>query len=150
MENCKICEGSKNSNNLAFETKLWKATLADDQYYLGRCFIDLKRHASSLSELTKEEILDFLDVVKKIESALKKSFNAEMFNWTCLMNNAYKNTPSNPHVHWHFRPRYRDKFEFLDLIFEDKEFGHHYERKTDRILPEDIRTKIIERIRENL
>lgn len=86
--------------------------------------------------------------MKKLESALKKSFNATMSNWTCLMNNAYQNEPPNPHIHWHFRPRYNHKVEFAGLTFEDPEFGHHYDRTRKQEISVDVKRKIIEKIRE--
>jgi len=136
--------------DLIFETKYWKVILAEDQYYIGRCYISLKRECGDLADLKKEEIIDFLELVKKLENALKKSFNATMFNWSCLMNNAYKDKNPKPQVHWHLWPRYRNKVEFGGEIFEDKEFAHYYERKTDRKLSSEVRIKIIKKIRENL
>ena len=66
------------------------------------------------------------------------------------MNNAYKDKNPKPQVHWHFRPRYKNKVEFAGEVFEDKEFAAHYERKTDRKLSREVRMKIIKKIRENL
>ena len=89
-------------------------------------------------------------VVKKLEAALKKSFDATMFNWSCLMNNAYQNDPPDPQVHWHFRPRYNHKVDFEGEIFEDKDFGHHYARNTDRKISEELSKKLILKIRASL
>jgi diadenosine tetraphosphate (Ap4A) HIT family hydrolase len=146
---CIYCE-KPNENELIFETEFWQVILSSDQGYLGRCYVILKRHCGDLAELTDEEWLDFSEVVKKLESALKKSFNATMFNWTCLMNNAYQSESPNPHVHWHFRPRYNHKVEFAGLIFEDPEFGHHYDRTRKQEVAKDIKIKILEKIKENL
>ena len=66
--------------DLIFETKYWNVILADDQYYLGRGYIPLKRECGDLADLKKEEVLDFFELVKKIETALKESFNTTMFN----------------------------------------------------------------------
>jgi len=150
MNECENCKLLKENKELIFETKYWKIILADNQYYLGRCYIALKRHALSLSELTKEEISDFLEVVKKIENSIKKAFKADMFNWSCLMNNAYKEEIPNPHVHWHFCPRYKNKVEFQEVIFEDKEFAHHYDNKKELFISQDIRKEIIAKIKENI
>lgn len=90
--------------------------LLSDQTYLGRSVVTLKRRdCGDLAKLTEDEILDFLDLVGKLENAFRKAFNATMFNWTCLMNLAYQNTPPDPHVHWHFRPRYDHKVSFAGL-----------------------------------
>ena len=109
----------------------------------------LKRHCGDLAELKKEELLDFLEVVRNLESALKKAFGAVMFNWTCLMNNAYQAKIPQPHVHWHFKPRYDKKVKFAGLVFEDLEFGHHYSREEIKV-SDIIQKKIIEKIKNNL
>lgn len=137
-------------DTLIYQTKFWKIDLSDNQYYLGRCYVSLKRQCPALSQLSKEEILDFLEIVKKLEPALKKAFGATMFNWTCLMSNAYKINPPNPHVHWHFMPRYNYKVEFEGLIFEDKEFAHHYDNNAKKQVSEELMKKIIKRIKESL
>lgn len=132
------------------ESEYFKVILAFDQTYLGRCVIVLKRHCGHLDQLTKEEWLDFAEIVKKLEAASKKAFGAVMFNWTCLMNDAYQNNPPNPHIHWHFRPRYNKELSFANLIFGDKEFGHHYARGTNKEVSESIKKQIIAEIKKNL
>ncbi len=110
----------------------------------------LKRHSGDLAKLKKEEWEEFIELVKKLESALRKSFDASMFNWTCLMNGAYQEKNPKPHVHWHFRPRYGHKVEIANLVFEDLEFGHHYDRTKKREISEKVRNIIISKIKENL
>jgi len=146
---CISCQ-KPSENELIYETQYWKVILAPDQSYLGRCYVTLKRHCGDLAELKREEWLDLAEIVKKIENSLKKSFGAAMFNWTCLMNDAYQNIPPNPHIHWHLKPRYNHKIEFAGLTFEDVEFGHHYARGTNREFSEEITQKVIEKIKENL
>lgn len=119
-------------DRIIFETTYWYIKLMPKQLYLGRSVVVLKRQCGDLAGLNQEEILDFAEVVKKLESALRKTFNATMFNWGCLMNNAYQETPADPQVHWHFRPRYDHPVEFAGQTFADPNFGHHYLR-----LPED-------------
>jgi len=147
---CVFCKKTDCDDDFIYETKYWIVFLALDQSYLGRCVVVLKRHCGDLAELTQEEWLDFSEIVKKLESALKKSFDATMFNWTCLMNHAYRNNPPNPHVHWHLRPRYNHDVEFAGLTFKDPDFGRHYDRARKQEISEDVRRKIIEKIRENL
>ncbi|MFH0819828.1 MAG: HIT family protein [bacterium] len=146
------CDGCQkpNKNDLIYQTKFWKVTIASDQAYLGRCYITLKRHCGDLAELKNSEWSDFIKLVKRIESALKRSFDATMFNWTCLMNNAYQNDPPNPHVHWHFRPRYNYKVEFAGKIFEDPEFGHHYNKERGGEVSTIVKKKIVDKIKEGL
>ncbi len=136
--------------DLILETKYWEVVLAEDQYYLGRCYITLKRKCGDLAELKNKEMLDFLGVIKKLENSIRISFNATMFNLSCLMNNAYQEITPDPQVHWHFRPRYKHKVKFAGLIFEDAEFRHHYNNKEKRFVSKEVAAKIIKKINEKL
>lgn len=78
-------------NNILFETKYWNIFLNENQAYLGYSIIVLKRECKTLSEVNNEEWIDFHEkVVKTLETTFKEKFGATMFNWTCLMNDAYK------------------------------------------------------------
>jgi len=112
-----------------FETTHWKVILMDDQLYLGRSVVVLKRPCGDLAEVTNDEIIDFLALVRQYERLLRVVFGATMFNWACLMNNAYQETPAKPQVHWHVRPRYAAPVHFAGEVFEDPNFGHHYLRE---------------------
>ena len=131
------------------ETDFWMVCLSHEQNYFGRSFVELKRACGSLSELTTDEHLDFLAVVKKLESTFKNNFSATMFNWSCLMNHAYKNG-HNPQVHWHFRPRYKTPVTFNGVIFEDPNFGHHNLRgkEHEKIVSEDYLILITDKLTE--
>jgi len=48
-----------------------------------------------------------------------------MFNFACLMNNAYRDNET-PKVHYHFVPRYKDKLELFGKIYKDKHFGYNF------------------------
>lgn len=56
----------------------------DEQIYLGRCVVVLKRPCRSLSGLNQDEVFDFFEIVKKLEGLFKSTFGAVMFNWSCL------------------------------------------------------------------
>ncbi len=136
---------------ILFETKFWKVILSDEQSYLGRCVILLKRDCEELSNITSEEILDFhKHIVKKLESTFKKAFNATMFNWSCLMNNAYQKEYPKPYVHWHFRPRYNHDIKFAGEVFQDPDFAHHYNRKRKNHTKKEILKKISDEVKKYL
>ena len=147
---CKLCSQLKNPETKVLETNFWLAKIDKNQSELGRTLLILKRHCPSLATVTAEENKNLLEVVKKLEPALKQAFGCEMLNVSCLMNHAYKNSPPNPHVHWHIRPRYREKVEFEGIVFEDSEFGSHYDPKVKRVLEPPILKKITERVLEKL
>ncbi len=137
-----VCDFCSKKKKPFFETKHWRVFLSGDQSYLGRIFIFLNRHAESISELTKEEWIDLLEMMKKFESAALKAFGARLFNWSCLMNNAFQEKNPKPHVHWHCRPRYDEQVEFAGLTFIDSEFGHHYIRERKREVSKEVVTAI--------
>lgn len=115
------------------ESGYWKVVLAvKDQRYLGRSVVVMHEPKESLGELTEEEWIDLRTIIKVFEDTLKKSFGATMFNWSCLMNNAYQEDDPKPQVHLHVRPRYDKSVEFAGTQFFDHEFGHHYNRDPEQ------------------
>ncbi len=146
---CTYCQKA-DEDDLILQARYWNVILAKDQTYLGRCVVASIRHCGSLSELKKEEWEEFIELVKKLESALQNSFGATMFNWTCLMNDAYKKETPYPHTHWHFRPRYNQKVKINELFFEDLEFGHHYDRTKKREIDLETKRGIISEIKKIL
>lgn len=147
---CLHCKSSNQDKDFVFETEHWIAFLAPEQDYLGRFQIEVKGHKGSLSELSAEEWTDFGVLVKKYEAVIKKTFGAEMFNWTCLMNNAYQEEHPNPHVHWHVRPRYNKPIQFAGQEFTDPDFGKHYDRERRTVASDELFQKIREEIKKNL
>lgn len=145
---CEICKYSKIGEPI-YETRYWRVTIADDQKLLGRCYVSLKRHSGSLSDVSAAEWTDLRKVVKKLESAIKRAFGAKMFNWNCYMNNAYQVTPSYPHVHWHLRPRYDHPVIFGGQKFYDRDFGHAA-KTTRRIASKQTQTMIAAGIRDKI
>lgn len=135
-----------------FESEFWKVELSGDQVYLGRAYAICKTKRESMSELTDEEFSDLHAVIKKYESLLKKTFGAILFNWTCLMNHAYREKPYTPQVHFHVRPRYEKEVSVDGLIFKDRNFGEHYhltETMTNRVSEETF-GEILKTLRSNL
>ena len=48
-----------------------------------------------------------------------------MFNFACLMNNAYRDGEKS-HVHYHFVPRYKSELKLFNKIYKDKHFGYNF------------------------
>ena len=100
----------------------------------------------ALPDITEEEQLDFFVLIKKLESFYKEKIGATMFNYSCLMNNAYRDNET-PHVHYHFRPRYKNPISILGQEFADPNFGEHYlssslDNNGDIIISNDVRDYI--------
>lgn len=150
MENCDVCAVLKKDIAVIFDSRYWRVALdCGDQYYLGRSFITSKRHINSLTSLSAEEWEELQVVMKSFETAVESAFGTQLINWTCLMNNAFREKPFNPHVHWHVRPRYAASVTFHGETFTDPEFGEHYARATNRVVEPELATKIISEIKKN-
>ena len=119
---------------LLYETEFWDIYLSDRQDYIGRCILVSKRHCGSLSELNHDEWLDLKDVIDDIENVMKKVLSADLCNWSCLMNDFYKNSNPNPHLHIHIRPRLGTPVNIGGKIISDDEFGHHYDNQKQVVL----------------
>src|SRR5882672_3443049 len=103
-QGCEICEFLGKPKHQIIVTDKWSVGLGNNQAYLGRAFVSLRTHKESLSQLDQQEWREFEELVQKLEHAYSKAFGAVPLNWTCLMNNAFKVKPAQPHVHWHVFP----------------------------------------------
>lgn len=72
--------------------------LHDDQFFPGWSVLVLKRHATELYELAREERGALIDVVSRVAQALAAAYGARKMNYALLGNQI-------PHVHWHVLPR---------------------------------------------
>lgn len=135
-----------------FESEFWKVELSGDQLYLGRAYAICKTKRESLSELTDGEFSDLHAVIKKYERLLKKTFGATLFNWTCLMNHAYREKPYTPQVHFHVRPRYEKEVSVGGVVFKDPNFGDHYHLTAtmDNRISEETLAEILGALKSNI
>ena len=132
MGNCVWCNLSEEDKQYqVYETAFWSVYLSDEQDYIGRCILVLKRHCSSMSEMNEDEWEDLRKLICKVETCLKTVLGAALCNWSCLMNSFYKESEPDPHLHIHVRPRYDKPVMVNGNIYTDSEFGHHYAVKKD-------------------
>lgn len=92
------------------------------QEFPGDCIISCDKE--KLSDLTSDDWIELGLIEKELERITKKLFNATMYNFACLMNNAYRDK-EKPHVHFHFIPRYDGERIILDKKYKDKHFGYN-------------------------
>lgn len=149
MENCSWCNLSeKDKQYLVYESIFWSVFLADEQDYIGRCILVLKRHCGSLSELTGDEWEELRKLIYKVETGLKTALGATLSNWSCLMNSFYKDSDPNPHLHIHVRPRYDKPVMLNGNTYIDNEFGHHYATNKNRAIPDKDKEKVFTLLKE--
>lgn len=97
---------------LIVQTNYWRWSLRPAQCTLGAGILSLKRPAEVMSELTSEESADLIEIIKIIESTLKRAFGMEKMNYIMLMMVDY-------HIHFHVVPRYSKDLIFNNITFKD-------------------------------
>ena len=149
MENCVWCNLSEEDKQfLLYESESWSVFLSDEQDYIGRCILVLKRHCNSLSGLTDVEWYELRILICKVEECLKAVLGATLCNWSCLMNSFYKEPAPDPHLHIHVRPRYDDPVLINGNTYADDEFGHHYSLNKNGEIPAEDKEEVFVRLIE--
>lgn len=133
-EYCQICPylespSDEELSRRIIEGEHWVATLREDQEYLGTTYVTLREHKSSLEALTPAEDAEFITIRNQLITAQKRAFGAAVVNMSCLMNDTYQDITPDPHVHYHFKPRYARPATFSDQVFIDRQFGHYIKDK---------------------
>ena len=144
---CDICE--KINNNLPekiiiLKYSKWEVVLDPNQQNLGKCWVTLLDHKSMLSELDDDDWAEFAKIVRKLELNCKIAFAPHHFNWQCLMNDADSKS-QEPHIHWHFSPRYKNPINFNNEVFTDENYPRT--NKNLRLAYQDTLMKIAEKLR---
>ena len=88
------------------------------------------------------EWLELKDIMDRLESLYNEVLGADLCNWSCLMNNFYKESNPNPHLHIHVRPRYSKPIVINNHNYIDTEFAHHYALKKDIQLLDDDKSTL--------
>ncbi len=149
MVNCGWCNLSEEDRQFqVYDSTFWSVFLSDEQDYIGRCILVLKRHCRSMSELTDDEWEELRKLVCKVEACLKAVLGATLCNWSCLMNSFYKASDPNPHLHIHVRPRYDKPVMLNGSTYIDSEFGHHYALNKSGSIPDKDREEVLIRLKE--
>ena len=148
---CAVCTALQTNKYVIRRGARWTVALATDQYWLGRSYVTLHSHKESLSDLNTEDWREYIEIVRMYEKKVREEFGADLFNWSCLMNDAFKREPfQSPHVHWHVRPRYSQIQEIGSMKFSDSELGQHYrtryDGRKDMIVPDEIMKIIHEKL----
>jgi diadenosine tetraphosphate (Ap4A) HIT family hydrolase len=109
---------------------------------LGTSILVHKKHIEGFSSLSESELIEAFQIIKKIELALKKSFNPDWFNYL-ETNNSVR------HFHFHIIPRYKQKVEFQGEEFVDDTFTN-MPKVSNRKLSKEKMKKVIEVLQRNL
>lgn len=83
------------------EMKTGYVVLEDFQYYKGYVIFLSKKHVLELHQMDKFLQKKFFEEMTLVSEAIYKAFNPVKLNYELLGN-------SEPHVHWHIIPRYKN------------------------------------------
>lgn len=107
-----------------YKGKYWNVVFGSwCQEFVGYCIVGNDKE--SLSDLAPEAWEELGIIEKELERVCKKVFGATMFNFCCLMNNAYRDNET-PKVHYHFVPRYKNPVNLFNKKYVDKHFGYNF------------------------
>ena len=112
-------------------SKYWTLSLRSIQSTLSSCIISLNRYCERLSYLNEDESKDYLNIVKFTENSLNKVFAYNKINYFMIM-------MVDPHLHYHVIPRYKNKKEFLNKLWND----NNYTKLVD-LLGDEIDEKLL-------
>jgi len=103
MEECTYCRliGNKSSHNIITENN-HAICFAESFFREGHCSVVLKRHVSSISELTSDEYIQLFSLVKTISSALEIKYNADKTYLLSIGDQV-------DHFHMHLIPKHKEK-----------------------------------------
>lgn len=104
-----------------YKGKYWDVIYVDwCQEFPGQCIISSDKE--SLSDLESCDWIELGIIENELERIVKKLFDSTMYNFACLMNNAFRDK-KKPNVHFHFIPRYDGERNILGKKYKDKHFG---------------------------
>ena len=96
---CRACAGDwPPAEALIADCGPANAYLHADQFFPGWTLLVLKRHATELWDLTRDERHALIDAVAELSRALAEVYEARKMNYELLGNEL-------PHIHWHLVPR---------------------------------------------
>lgn len=133
---CKACDGRwPPQNHRIADLGLTVAYLFEDQFFPGWTVLVLKRHATELYELTREERSQVIEEVTAMARVLAEEFHSVKINYGLLGNRL-------PHIHWHVIPRLADDPVPLEAVW-----GHPHQPKP---LGEQAKTDLLAKLQAAL
>lgn len=107
-ENCSYCAEGALLDAFGIkigELPMSKVILFKEQSHRGRVIVACKRHVDDITDLTKEERVQFMEDVNHVAEILHEVFHPDKINF-----GAYGDTMH--HLHFHLVPKYKDGYEW--------------------------------------
>lgn len=113
--------------------KHWAALIRFKHVTLGSMVLINKSGATSLGDLKTDEWAEFSQVCHDMERLLRKTFNAQKFNYFALM-------MKDPQVHFHLIPRYPKTIEFQGRNFSDTDWPEKSELNSVQMTESELKS----------
>ena len=94
---CELCDG-RGGEELYRDAQL-RVVLVDDAQYPGFCRVIWNAHVKEMTDLPPASRSAMMQMVMKVESALRETLNPDKINLASLGN-------MTPHLHWHVIARF--------------------------------------------
>lgn len=113
MKRCELCNLDPETNPTVIERfDHWTVLISYKQPTLGSSLVVLNRHEEGgVSFLRDEEALGYVEASRRLESALRRSFQPDAINHLMLALKV-------PHLHYHVVPRYKTEREAAGRVWE--------------------------------
>lgn len=96
---CELCERVAGEGDFFIaDLDVCRAYLNPDQFFPGWIFVVLRRHATELYELSRDERARLIEDVNRMAQALAAVYRPVKMNYELLGNQV-------AHIHWHLIPR---------------------------------------------
>jgi diadenosine tetraphosphate (Ap4A) HIT family hydrolase len=105
---CELCEDSGGEE--LYRDHQLRVVLVDDAQYPGFCRVIWQTHVKEMTDLAPTERSAMMQMVMKVETALREAMNPDKINLASLGN-------MTPHLHWHVIPRFADDAHFPSPVW---------------------------------
>ncbi|MBU0650963.1 HIT domain-containing protein [bacterium] len=133
---CFLCDALKKKdgkeNLVILRKKHSFAILNKFPYNNGHVMVAPVRHLASLDDLTEEELLDLMLILRKTQGVLQKALNPDGFNIGINIGRvAGAGLPG--HIHIHVVPRWNGDVNFMPVIADTKVMPEYLEKTYDKL-----------------
>ena len=105
---CELCDDAGGEE--LYRNAQLRVVLVDDAQYPGFCRVIWNAHVKEMTDLPPASRSAMMQMVMKVESALRQTLNPDKINLASLGN-------MTPHLHWHVIPRFNDDAHFPSPVW---------------------------------
>jgi len=105
---CELCDGPGGEE--LYRNAQLRVVLVHDAQYPGFCRVIWNAHVKEMTDLPPASRSAMMQMVMKVESALRETLNPDKINLASLGN-------MTPHLHWHVIPRFGDDAHFPSPVW---------------------------------